>query len=57
MRNLVSLAWGNEISIEIAKETRFLELLNWCSSDGKIIFIGHRGCGKSTLLAEFGRPR
>ncbi len=27
------------------------------SSDGKIIFTGHRGCGKSTLLAEFGRPR
>ena len=25
------------------------------SSDGKIIFTGHRGCGKSTLLAEFSR--
>ncbi|MDJ0799363.1 MAG: ATP-binding protein [Calothrix sp. MO_167.B12] len=25
------------------------------SSDGKIIFTGHRGCGKSTLLAEFRR--
>lgn len=25
------------------------------SSDGKIMFTGHRGCGKSTLLAEFSK--